>query len=128
MAGTKFYEDWRPQHPPEHYESLFPNIEVKMVMVAFRSHHLTKGTLSMNWEATWLGFCEYRESQFRMAQKMNNQRGGRDSVGLSLDPAKRRVDPVPDFGIRFMEALEKYTDLPADEAHRRALKDLEESP
>lgn len=125
---TPLTRAWTPIHPPEHYEKTFTHIDANMVLEAFYSHHITKGTLSPNWEETFRGFCEYRNT--RTANELARQGGhGTDSVGMALDPRKRhRAAEVPDYGIRFMEALQKYAHLPEAEAHARAVADLEGTP
>lgn len=122
---SKIVTDWRPRMGPSEIKMRFPLLDPEGTVLAFVAYHLEKDDSSANWDATFYGWCDYRQRQ--AAQQQGNDKVT-DSMGFPIKPGGARLTGQEgDYGRRFLAAYMKNVDLgmSADEARVAAERDLE---
>lgn len=107
----------------------FPGLVYTDVLELFRTHYISKGDKSNNWFEKFLMFAD--GAQRRRKENIRASGGTEtDSMGLPVDPAKRRAfaeGQRSTYGSRFREAMDRYQNMNYDfrEARLMAIEELE---
>lgn len=122
---TKIDPAFSPKLSPAEMRDKFPLLDPVTTKEAFVAYHLEKDDTSHNWDATFYGWCDWRQRQAAEAR-----RGDRDtdSMGFPLGPGKTiMVGGEGDYGRRFLEAFIKHKEagLSFEEAQAAATRDVE---
>lgn len=118
---------WAPRISKPEFREKFPYLDPEETLEGFFNHHISKGDRAYDWNERFLGFAQFRNTRARIEAM---EKSDTDSMGLPLDPVKRATmqsTTEGDFGIRFIEALERHqaAGLSFDEAHAAATAELE---
>lgn len=124
-ARTKIAENWRPKMAPAEIKMRFPLLDPEPTMLAFIAYHLEKDDTSANWDATFYGWCDWRQRQAAQGQSAERLT---DSMGFPLKPGGARLTGHEgDYGRRFLTAYNEHIEsgMTPEEARLAAERDLE---
>lgn len=122
---THLSSNWKPKMGPFDIRARFPLLDPEGTVLAFVAYHLEKADTSNNWDATFYGWCDYRQRQ--AAQLQSNDKVT-DSMGFPLrQGGSTLTGGEGDYGRRFLAVYMKNTDLgmSPDEARVAAERELE---
>lgn len=103
----------------------FPLLDPEGTVLAFVAYHLEKDDTSNNWDATFYGWCDYRQRQ--AAQLQSNDKVT-DSMGFPLKTGGSVLTGGEgDYGRRFLAAYTKHAaaGLAPEDARLAAERELE---
>lgn len=125
QVNTSLDPAFQPVMTKADFKTKYPYLDPEETLDAFRDYYIAKGARSHDWTAQFRLFAQYRNTRARLDATRET-----DSMGLPNDPVKRatmQTSTEGDFGIQFMEAIERHLKqgLSFDEAHAAATAELE---
>lgn len=101
---TRIDPAWRPSMDPVLFRQDFPLLPMRGTYLAFVAYHIEKADLSANWDATFYGWCDYRQ---REAMKAGVTRPT-DSMGLPLEGLSNKTTGEGRSGAAFLDLVHKH--------------------